>query len=160
VARIAWLAALAACVLGASAAGAIDLTGTWAESKPPKCKILNADGTRETTREPFFVNPVAIVQTGAVLHLEGDGENYTGFVLATTKDVGEGFVQHCPEESFLVSLHITSAKVKGDRATMKMELGSGGDAFVRSCTLTLERTATAAPVAPGCGGPALARPAR
>jgi hypothetical protein len=158
--RIAWLAALGAGLLGASAAGAIDLTGTWVESKPPKCKYLNADGTRETKREPFFVNPVAIVQSGALLHLEGDGENYTGFVLATTKDVGEGFVQHCPDETFLVNLRITSAKVKGDRATMKIELGSGGEAFVRSCTIALERTATAAPAAPGCAPPALARPAR
>ena len=111
---------------------------------------LNADGTRETRREPFFAGPVSISQSGAVLRMLGDGENYTGFVLATPKDVGEGFVQHCFDTGFLVNIHIAGAKVKGDRATLKMELDSGGESFVRSCTIALERTATADPGAPGC----------
>jgi hypothetical protein len=148
--RTAWLAALSAGLLGASGAAAIDLTGTWVETRPPKCKYLNADGTRETRREPFFVGPVSISQSGAVLRMQGDGEDYTGFVLATSKDVGEGFVQHCFDTAFLVSIHITGAKVKGDRATLKMELDSGGESFVRSCSIALERTAAVDPVAPGC----------
>ena len=71
-------------------------------------------------------------------------------VLATPKDVGEGFVQHCFDTGFLVNIHIAGAKVKVDRATLKMELDSGGESFVRSCTIALERTATADPGAPGC----------
>jgi hypothetical protein len=151
--RIARLAALGTVLLGASAAGAIDLSGTWAESKPPKCKILNADGTRVTSREPFFTGPIAIAQNGAILNLSSDGENYTGYLLATTKDVGEGFVQHCPAATFLVNMKITAAKVKGDKATLKIDLGSGGEDFVRSCSIALERTATAAAPAPGCAPP-------
>jgi hypothetical protein len=151
--RTAWLAVSACVCLLAHGAAAIDLSGTWAQEKPGTCKYLNADGTRATERELFFEGPVAIAQTGAIVQLAADGTNYTGFVLASTKDVGEGTIASCPDPTFNVALRISSAKVKGDGGSMKVSLQSGGEAFVRTCTIKLSRTATVASAAPGCAPP-------
>lgn len=135
-------------LLLASPAAAIDLTGTWVNTKSASCRQTSSEGT---VNESNAFSNLEISQDLGLLSIEFATFPWTGRVIEDAKGIGRGVANWCGSTAVRASFQIASATTfapgdDGVSGRMTLVYTFVNAAFQLSCKkIQFERTSTADP---------------